>query len=75
MCRSLLLGFLAMQACGAAALAPEKPAVNITGTWQGNTVTSCGKMLYEQGQAGGSLRGLLLVCPRGWRGGAVLRRA
>ena len=50
--RSLLLGFLALQACGAAALAPEKPAVNVTGTWQGNTVTSCGKMLYEQGRCG-----------------------
>src|SRR5215469_6215838 len=31
---------------------PEKPAVNVTGTWQGNTVTSCGKMLYEQGRCG-----------------------
>jgi hypothetical protein len=50
--RSLLLALLLMQACSAAALQPEKPTVNVTGTWQGATVTSCGVMLLEKGRCG-----------------------
>ncbi len=50
--RSLLLALLLMQACSAASLQPEKPTVNVTGTWQGATVTSCGVLLLEKGRCG-----------------------
>jgi hypothetical protein len=50
--RFLLLMPFAFQACSAAALQQEKPKVNVTGTWQGSTITSCGVMLLEQGRCG-----------------------
>ena len=50
--RFLLLGLLATQACGAAAFQYEKPTVNVTGTWRGTTVTSCGVMLSEKSRCG-----------------------
>lgn len=50
--RFLLLGLLAVQGCSAAAFTPEKPTVNVTGTWRGTTTTSCGVMLLERGRCG-----------------------
>jgi len=50
--RLLLLGLLATQACGAAAMQPPKPTVDVTGTWEGNSVTSCGVLLLDKGRCG-----------------------
>ncbi|HEV3114521.1 MAG TPA: hypothetical protein VGY99_28880 [Candidatus Binataceae bacterium] len=50
--RFLLLGLLAIQACSAAAYQPEKPAINVTGTWRGTSTTYCGMMLLEKGRCG-----------------------
>lgn len=47
---ALLAGFLIVQGCAALYPAPEKPAIDITGSWQGNTITSCGVMLLEKGR-------------------------
>jgi hypothetical protein len=44
----LWLGLLAIQACNAAAFQQPKPSVDVTGTWQGSSITSCGKMLADQ---------------------------
>jgi len=35
-----------------AAFQPPKPTVNVTGTWQGATVTSCGVLLLEKARCG-----------------------
>ncbi len=50
--RALLAGLLASQGCGLAAFQPDKPSVDVTGTWEGATVTACGIMLLEQGRCG-----------------------
>jgi hypothetical protein len=50
--RTLLLAVLAVQACGTTAMQPPKPAVDVSGTWEGNSVTSCGVMLLEKGRCG-----------------------
>lgn len=50
--RSLLLALFLLQACGLAAFQSEKPTVDVTGTWQGATVTSCGVLLLEKGRCG-----------------------
>ena len=50
--RFLLLGLLVIEACSAAAFQPEKPTVNVTGTWRGTTTTNCGVMLLEKGRCG-----------------------
>ncbi len=50
--RSLLLALLMVQACSAAAFQLEKPTVDVTGTWQGTSVTSCGVMLVEKSRCG-----------------------
>jgi hypothetical protein len=44
----VLMLLLALQACGAAALQQPKPTVNVTGTWQGSSITMCGVLLLEQ---------------------------
>jgi hypothetical protein len=46
--KCLLLGLLAIQACSAAALQQPKPSIDVTGTWEGSSITSCGVMLLEQ---------------------------
>jgi hypothetical protein len=51
-----LLGLGAIQACNTAAFQQEKPTVNITGTWQGNTITYCGVMLLDKGRCGANQR-------------------
>jgi hypothetical protein len=50
--RSALMVLLLLQACGAAAFQTERPSVNVTGTWQGISTTSCGVMLLEKGRCG-----------------------
>ena len=47
-CRILLLGLLAVQACGAAVFKSPAPTVDVTGTWQGSSITSCGVMLLDK---------------------------
>ncbi len=37
-------------ACASLMPPPEKPALDITGTWQGRTITNCGVMLLEKGR-------------------------
>jgi len=46
----LMIGFVLIQSCSTAFFQSEKPALDITGNWQGDTVTECGMMLMEQGR-------------------------
>ena len=40
--RALLIGYALLQACGLASSPAQKPTLNITGNWQGTSVTACG---------------------------------
>ncbi len=46
----LISSLLMIEACASLIPAPEKPALDITGTWQGSTTTNCGVMLLEKGR-------------------------
>jgi hypothetical protein len=48
--RTLMIGFVLIQSCSAASFQGENPALDVTGKWQGDTVTTCGEMLLEQGR-------------------------
>ncbi|HKD66381.1 MAG TPA: hypothetical protein VKB84_06035 [Candidatus Binataceae bacterium] len=60
--RSVLLVLLATQACGTV---QEKPTVDVTGTWQGSTVTSCGVILFDKGRCGAVQRITLTLFQEG----------
>jgi hypothetical protein len=45
-----LAGLTLATACAANYPKPEKPALDITGTWEGITITDCGMVLLEQGR-------------------------
>lgn len=45
--KALMIGFVLIQACSAASSQREAPALDVTGKWQGVTVTACGVMLLE----------------------------
>jgi len=53
---ALLSGLLMIQSCGSLIPPPDKPSIDITGTWQGSTVTSCGVMLLEKGRCAATER-------------------
>jgi hypothetical protein len=46
----LILGLVVIQSCTTASFQGEKPAFNVTGKWQGDTVTACGMMLVDRGR-------------------------
>jgi hypothetical protein len=48
--RVWLAGCAIAQACSALAAPHPKPDLNITGNWQGTSITACGVMLLEQGR-------------------------
>jgi hypothetical protein len=48
--RALLIGYALLQGCGAASFPAQKPTLDVTGNWQGTSVTACGVMLLEQGR-------------------------
>jgi hypothetical protein len=48
--KALMIGFMLIQSCSAASLQREKPALDVTGKWQGVTVTDCGVMLLDKGR-------------------------
>lgn len=48
--KTLMIGFVLIQSCSAASFQPEKPALDVTGKWQGDTVTACGVMLLDKGR-------------------------
>ncbi len=48
--RALLIGCALLQACDLISSSAQKPALNVTGNWQGTSVTACGVMLLEQGR-------------------------
>lgn len=45
--RLLMFAFVMVQSCGLASMEREKPALDVTGNWQGESVTACGVMLLE----------------------------
>jgi len=45
--RALMIGVALIQGCSAASFQRPKPALDITGKWQGVSVTACGVMLLE----------------------------
>jgi len=45
--RALMIGVALIQSCSAASFQQPKPALDITGKWQGISITSCGVMLLE----------------------------
>jgi hypothetical protein len=55
MATAVFSGVLAIAGCGLLG-PPEKPAIDITGTWQGSTITSCGVMLLEKGRCAATER-------------------
>jgi len=48
--RALLIGYALLQACAAISSPALRPTLNVTGNWQGTSVTACGVMLLEQGR-------------------------
>jgi hypothetical protein len=46
----VLTGLMLITACAANYPKPERPALDITGTWEGTTITDCGMVLLEQGR-------------------------
>ena len=50
MANTLVIGLVLIQSCSAAFFQREKPALDLTGKWQGDTVTGCGEILLEQGR-------------------------
>lgn len=48
--KAVIIGLMLMQGCGAASSARPKPTVDVTGRWQGTTITACGVMLLEMGR-------------------------
>jgi hypothetical protein len=48
--KALMIGFVLIQSCNAASFQGEKPALDVTGKWQGDTVTECGVMLLDKGR-------------------------
>jgi hypothetical protein len=48
--RVSLIGCALIQACSVVFPPPQRPTLNVTGNWQGTSLTACGVMLLEQGR-------------------------